>query len=29
VDENDEHFIAGGVNIQKGTELMYKASGMF
>ena len=28
-DGNDEHFVTGGLKIQKGTELMYKASAMF
>lgn len=28
-DGNDEHFVTGGLKIQKGTELMYKAADMF
>lgn len=28
-DGNDEHFVTGGLQIQKGTELMYKAAEMF
>jgi len=29
IDGNDEHFVTGGLKIQKGTELMYKAADMF